>query len=680
MALRYSDNLGDALRFGIRQTLGDAVDAPVSESEIMVSGTRKPELENAAAGAWIKHYFPDQFGRPFTFYQKDFWNWVNGVQPDAKSRPRIECEPRGVGKSTSARGAVVKLLAERKKNYILYICATDNQAQKHFSAIRLMLEAQKLLADYPHLSPRPQKHRPNVAASWSSDRLVTKAGQVVEFISLLGNARGFTTEEGKRPDVFVLDDIDDSKDTPYFTNKKLEILKYSILPARGDNTLILFPQNLIHRDSICQQVRDQRADILSDRIFVGPYPLCKRYEAKKVDMKDGTGAKEWVITYYEPLDDAISKEYCTELLNESGKDSFDSECQQMVFKVGDDKDFREWNELYHVITYSEFRAFFEQYNIPVWNEKTNHPQIPHNWNVGIGLDWGTTVGHPSAVSAIARPNQACPLNDCFFSFTEIILPKFPLAAGEEVPLVSPGRVALAIKQGLAEWNVSEAQIKRRIMSHEASAALNTMKVDLKPELKLYFGKWKAEKGSGVAQIQSLLEIDYSKKHPFRPFKGYTRQFFVVPDEQGAIIRGALGQDYVAQPYNYKGFARARYEIPLYSHKNGGQNKKEDDYVDAYRGLMNKFGVNSEDLTDEERYKTYLSATAPENLPENIAKVDDDDLQSILIASARENRRQWERRHNQPPTLPGDDFNEWDKRTEDAGSNYDDNFGQEFWEL
>jgi hypothetical protein len=566
-------------------------------------------LESQPDGQWLSHYYPKRFSRPFTEYQKAFHNWGDTIEKDTRPRPRIECEPRGVGKSTSTRGLVVKLLAKNIKSYVLYVCATDNQAQKHFNAIRSMMESEKLLTDYPHLKPQAQKHRPNVNKNWSSERLVTQNGQVVEFISLLGNARGFTTEEGQRPDLIILDDIDDSKDSPHMVAKKLDLLKFSILPAKAENTLVIMPQNLIHRNSICQQIKDQRADILSDRIFVGAYPLMKWYEAEKVDLHDGTNAKRWTITAGDVFDEAISVEYCEQLLNEAGKDSFDRECQQDVFKVLDDKDFREWNEIFHLVTYSEFRNYWQQYKVPVWNASKDLPQIPSNWNVGLGMDWGTTQGHPSAVTAVARPNMNVPLNDCFFVFAEIILPKYPLATHEEVPLVSPGRLVLALNQTLTRWNVSEKQVKLRLMSHEASAALNTMAIDLKDELKVFFAKWIAKKGSGVPQIQNVLEIDYTKEHPFRkhpetdlPIQGCPRIFFIVSDDQGELISDNQGKVYVAQPVDADGFARARYEMPLYSSFNTGQNKIDDDFCDSFRGLMNIFGVSSAEITPSEQYE------------------------------------------------------------------------------
>ena len=73
-----------------------------------------------------------------------------------------------------------------------------------------MLENPELLKHYPHLRPKKSVHR-NMISNWSADRLVTEEGQVIEFVSILGNARGFNTEEGLRLDFIGIDDIDDQK-------------------------------------------------------------------------------------------------------------------------------------------------------------------------------------------------------------------------------------------------------------------------------------------------------------------------------------------------------------------------------------------------------------------------------------------------------------------------------------
>jgi hypothetical protein len=550
---------------------------------------------------WARHYFPLQFTRDFAKYQEEFWEWGWAIEPDEKYRPRVECEPRGVGKSTNAEALVASLIARKKRKMIGYVSLEEDKAGKHFDSIKSLLETPELLKDYPHCRPKVQTLR-NVAAQWSREALVTQSDAMIVPLSLQGSSRGWKSPVNNRFDMFVLDDIDKLGMSVQFVRKLLELLKGEILAAGTDKTAILFAQNLVYRDSICSMVYDHRADILSDRIFCGPYPILLDYDAEKVDIEgDTNNAKQWVVTSGRPFDPAIPIEYAESLLNQFGKSTFDRECQQDVHKVEDDKDFREWSEPYHVITYSEFVDFFARHKVDVWSTSRRHPIIPPNWNVGLGLDWGTTLGHPTAAVGVARPPESAPLNNSFFVFMEVVLPKFPHLAGEDPELVSPGRVAKGMHDALKEWGVSWSQVRQHLMSHEASAALNTMRMDLTEELKMFFNKWKPKRGSGVPQVQQLLEIDYNFMHPFRDeLQGRPRLFFVVPDEQGELVYGDLGKLTCAQPIDRHGFARARYEIPLYSHFNSGQNKIDDDFCDALLGLANVFMVVSEMMSLPER--------------------------------------------------------------------------------
>lgn len=572
---------------------------------MVLSGKTPEVLEAETSGTtWAKHFFPNLFSRPFAKYQEEFWEWGWGIESETEHRPRVECQPRGVGKSTNAEAWCVSLVARKKRKMIGYVSLNEEKASKHFDGIKSMLESEAIQQAYPHCKPRIQKLR-DATQQWSREAIVMDSGAMIVPLTLLGSSRGWKSSEGSRFDVIVLDDIDALGQTPEYTQKLIDMLKGEILAAGYDKTVVVMPQNLIYRDSICSQIKDQRADILSNRHFCGPYPLLKSYEAVKVDIAgDTTGAQEWIITAGEPFDPAIDIKYAESLLNTYGKALFDRECQQLVHQIEDDKDFREWNEIYHLITYSEFREVMQDYGESVWNEKRRRLQIPHRWNVGLGFDWGTTKGHPSVVTIVTRPPETNPLKNVHFVISEIVRPKFPLDAHEIPELVSPGRVAYAIGEELKEWNIIESQIQMRLMSHEASAAMNTMAIDLKEDVQQFFGKWKAQKGSGVPQIQNLLEIDYTKPHPFRkvngqPLMGCPRIFFLVDDDQGELKSDGAGNLFVQGARDAKGFARARFEMPLYSFRNSGAKKLDDDFVDAFRGLMNVFGVEVAPKTTEE---------------------------------------------------------------------------------
>lgn len=619
--------------------------------------------------AWVRFFWPDRFKRDFAAYQIDFYDWIRNMKPDTTYQPRIECEPRGIGKSSNGRAAAVYLLAKKVKFYVLYVSATQSQAKKHVAAIRKLLENEKLLVHYPHLRPQTSVHR-NMISNWSADRLVTDGGQVIEFVSVLGNARGFNTEEGRRLDLILLDDVDDQKDSVDTTEKKLDIIGSNILGAGDETTDVLFLQNLIHRTSICTRLRDNTAGILVNRHFVGPFPLCKNFQFTEQDLKgDATGAKYYAITDFQPYDPSTSREYAEQLLNRLGPKRFTRECQQNLNIVDDDKDFREYSEIHHIITYSEFLEYYRAFNVPVWNESRQHPQIPSQWNVGLGQDWGTTTEHPASICPVARPNKNVSLNDCFFIFGEVVLPEFPHDVNKSAALVSPKRVAQAEKNHLKRWNVSESQIKKRRMSHEASAALNAFALDLEPDLKIYYGKWKAAKGNGVPQMQNVLEIDYTKEHSFRkypkghakagqPIKGMPKLLILVPDIQGDLKCDAAGQLFVSQPFDADGCARLRAEIPVYSHRNTGKSKIFDDMVDGARGILGELVVVSQGLTSDEQYTQHLKTTAPELLPEAILKIEDDETQSLTLAREQYERQEFDKKQKNRHVVKDGGFSDY----------------------
>ncbi len=568
-------------------------------------------LEARGWEAWVRHYFGDYFSRPFTRYQREFWEWAWPIEAGKYYRPAVECEPRGVGKSTNAEAACVSWIARKRRRMIGYVSLDEDKAEQHFRAIKAMLETPSLARDYPHCRPSVQKIR-SMVTQWSREAIVTASKAMVVPVTLRGSRRGWKSSTGARFDALILDDIDELGMSPDFRAKLLEMLKSEILAAGDDNTLVLMPQNLIHRDSVCAQILDHRADILSDRIFRGPYPLMMWYDAVKETLPDG--ARRWRITSGEPFDPAIPVEYAEKLLNKYGKATFDRECQQEVAKAEEDCDFREFDELYHVITWDEFAAYFEASGYRMRDPKTFKPRLPDRWHKGKGLDWGTTPGHPSACVFVTRPDKNSPLSDCHFVFGEVVLPEYPRDITEEAALVSPGRAARAIVDFEQAWGLTDRNFEMSLMSHEASAALSTFLIDLPDELRVVFSKWKAAKGSGVPQIQNLLEIDRSRPHPFRrhpvtgePLTGRPRQYFVVAPGQGEVFVDEAGALRVVGAKDGKGLARLRYEMPLYQHARTKQNKKDDDAIDGFRGLMARFGVASDPQTMGER----ISEAIPE---------------------------------------------------------------------
>jgi hypothetical protein len=90
--------------------------------------------------------------------------------------------------------------------------------------------------------------------------------------------------EEQRPDIIIIDDVDELFDKFQTTTKKIKTLTQTVMPAGSFDCAIIFIQNLIHADSIASMLYDGRADFLTDRIVSGIHPAV---ENLIVEQKDG---------------------------------------------------------------------------------------------------------------------------------------------------------------------------------------------------------------------------------------------------------------------------------------------------------------------------------------------------------------------------------------------------------
>lgn len=591
---------------------------------------------------WLRRFFPRICSKPFAEHHKDFWQWVSSVQPGESIDSFISIWSRGHGKSSNAEMACVYLGAKQARNYVIYLSETQDQADKHVNDIAALLESDELAEHYPYLCQRKVGLYGH-SKGWRRNRLVTATGFIVDALGLDTAARGIKFE-GHRPDFIVFDDIDGKHDSVGATKKKIEILTHNILPAGAAHLTVLGAQNLIHRNSIFHQLYDGRAEFLADRIISGPYPALKNFTYKKREKGIGhdivTGEPTWA---------GASVEVCQNYINKFGLKAFLAECQHDVSQLAEGALFPEWRETHHVITKSEFQRF---YGIEASDYRGNF-RIPLKWSLGRGQDWGTTPGHPCVTVFAARPAEGFDLNDSGFIYREIVCPTWPPIDGAEPEPVWPGKVARLIQDAQRPWN-EEARMRISVMSHEASATLNTYLYEL-PE-KLFFTKWEPDARAGIAQIQEYLAIDWDKPHPFRihpltgePLMGCPRLFFIVDDGQGELYIDSQGRLAVKQAINSGGLARLRWEIPQYHNRidasgletNKPEDKRDDDAVDGLKGLLDKFLPRLARLSPEEREDQKL---AEQLQLKNIKKLEDPEDQSLAwqarqIHIARQKRNQ-----------------------------------------
>ena len=288
--------------------------------------------------AWLKTLFPIYFSKPFAERHEEFWEWVESIQAGVRPEPFFAIWGRGGAKSTNAEGAVIKLASKKVRKYAWYVCSTQDKADQHVDTIGAMLEASETNKYYPELSDRAVNKFGN-SKGWRRSRLRTASGFTVDALGLDTGARGAKIEES-RPDIIILDDIDELFDSTQTTLKKMNIISKTILPSGSVDCAVLFIQNLITPDSVASRLLDGRAEFLSDKITSGPYPAIDNLEYEQI-------AGRYIITGGEPTWDGQDLDVCQQQIFTWGLSAFLQESQHEVDKSGGIWKHIEWLHVEH---------------------------------------------------------------------------------------------------------------------------------------------------------------------------------------------------------------------------------------------------------------------------------------------------------------------------------------------
>lgn len=247
--------------------------------------------------ALFEPYVTDSQGRivPPAQHHLDMWAWAWSIEAGRRPPPFVAIWPRGGAKSTNSEMATVALGARRRRRYAWYICETQDQADDHVATIAAMLESDGVAEFYPDLAAR-KVGKYGSSRGWRRNRLRTRQGYTVDALGLDSAARGVKLEEA-RPDLMIVDDVDDINDGPNTVDKKIRTLTKTIFGAGDTDSLaVLAVQNLIHPESIFARMATGRADWLTDRILSGPIPALYdfTYEHRRGRWIITSGIPSWV--------------------------------------------------------------------------------------------------------------------------------------------------------------------------------------------------------------------------------------------------------------------------------------------------------------------------------------------------------------------------------------------------
>jgi len=212
---------------------------------------------------WLAKYFPHVATAPFAERHVRLWEWFDALKPSDQPRPRIEIWPRGGAKSSTGELGCVRSCVKLSRRFVLYVSGTqEKQANPHVQAIGGHLErigVERALNNYGN------------SRGWTVNLLRTANGFNVAALGLDAASRGVKLDQ-YRPDLIILDDIDDLNDSRATVEKKVRIITTSILPTGSPDCAVLGLQNLIRPDGVFGLLQSGEADFLHNRepVFMEP--------------------------------------------------------------------------------------------------------------------------------------------------------------------------------------------------------------------------------------------------------------------------------------------------------------------------------------------------------------------------------------------------------------------------
>lgn len=536
---------------------------------------------------WLPAVGPRTFTGSFASFHEEFWEWNWSITQKLKRGERVTQDDlvfmafwfRGAGKSSHAEWAAIAEGALVGEGYVLYVCGTQDLAEGHVSSIKERIESEEIERYYPHMAnPAVGKH--GNKRGWRQNFLETDGGWAIRPMGLDVGVRGGRVGE-LRPTLIILDDIDDSGDSPLVVMNKISRISRSIVPAGTDRTRIIFPQNLIHRNSVANQVYTRKIDLFSKRRISGPFAA---FTNLKIEMRQTETGPRNIIVDGSPTWPDIDLLACQKFLDDSGRDAFLAEYQHDFAASEQGRVIPEYDETRHVITWSQFERVFGSF------------RIPQHWLCECGHDVGFTSGHLSAWTWIATSSQNSKLPGLRFRYR-----------GATFNGTGVDEQAAAIKRLM--WPDEKVQVWR--MSHEALSERKTYR----EKYGLPFKACDSKKTAGLSQWNFFLQPDRTKPHPFHEDQkgddglyilGCPSWFDVVDDDQlvtprddrGLMIHRRQTIDWRYRP-DILGVGGMSKNEPM---------KADEDTCDSTRMVTATWGPNATELT----YAEKINAAIPKN--------------------------------------------------------------------
>lgn len=316
---------------------------------------------------WLKQYFPNAIYADLVDRHEKLYEWFDSLERGVKPPPQIEIWARGSGKSTTAEIGVNRVAAKLSRRFVLWVSEIQDQADSHVQSISTHLEK---------IGAEPLMNKMGRARGWRRNQLRTSHGFNVAAFGMDNTQRGVKIDEF-RPDLIILDDIDNRHDSVDNVEKKIEGLTQTIFPTGSSDCAILFVQNLVHSNSIAKQLVDGRAKFLLNRVVPTPVPAV--FDMKVEPYPGANGLTQHRILEGTPSwPGGQSLATCEGQINEWGLEAFEREAQHNVKNAGD-LFFPKFEGIDHLGSGRDGRHIHNPFDIPAhWQWFAGYDDGRHN--------------------------------------------------------------------------------------------------------------------------------------------------------------------------------------------------------------------------------------------------------------------------------------------------------------
>lgn len=242
--------------------------------------------------------------------------------------------PVATHNTTSVQLSLLYAACHHLRGYGIYVGQTQSAVEDKVSAVGEVLMNKRVSLAYPEVS-KVYATATGAKRDWRRSRIRTASNFTLDAFGMDQALRGVKVDE-LRPGIIVLDDIEEYHDSAFMTQKRIDVLTRTIIPAAAPNAVIIFIQNKIKEDSIMAMLLDDRADFLADRQTVGPIPQIEDMVTESYTDDDGR-LQHRIIAGTPTWPQVLGLEVSNQQLKEEGLAAFLSEKQHDTSVVGGDR-------------------------------------------------------------------------------------------------------------------------------------------------------------------------------------------------------------------------------------------------------------------------------------------------------------------------------------------------------